>query len=335
MSRATTARTTRQADEALRALHALHALPPLATLGIAFSVVAPDATGTHHAYSVNVSEAAAGGLAEIAEITRARVHQATPISYGPAVLIPPSHVMHVPQGSATLLHAIQSAVNTADSDAFDPAADHARNASMVAARFSTPGGNVATFYRVAEPLLQFTKNKIYSLIRRDGQYDRLKPADVLLMRADFDVVVIAGHAFFFLKATFERAFGFLDELKKTSAATFDSVTTGLHITGMAELRAACTSQPQMMAKMASIRRSMDEDPAYAAAMTMPKLLAYIEDNPAVNIEVTGTGRNRSLVFNPAPATRFQIVKLLDDDYLRSVLTNRDYEAGSKIRAGRS
>jgi hypothetical protein len=313
----------------------LHALPPLATLGIAFTVIAPDSAGTHNAYAVNLSSAAAAGLAEIAETTRTRVHKATLISYGPAVLIPPSHAMHVPQNAAAMLNAIQAAVEVADVDAFDPKADYAKNVSMVAARFSTADGGTATFYRVADALLQFTKNRIYSLVRHDGQYDRLEPADVLLMRAEFDVVVIDGHAFFFLKPTFERAFGFLDELKRESAATFDSVTSGLRIDGLAELRVACTSQPQMMAKMASIRRSMDEDPAYAAAMTMPKLIAYIESNPAVNIEIAGTGTHRSLVFNPSVATRFQIVKLLDDDYLRSVLTDRDYEAASKVRAGHS
>ena len=321
------------APTAIQALAALEALPALATLGVAFSVIAPDATGNHHAHSVNLSVPAAADLAEIAENTRTRVHKATPISYGPAVLIPPSHVMHVSQGSAAVLSAIQAAVDTADVDAFDPKAGYAKNVSMVAARFSTPEGNTVTFYRVQDTLLQFTKKKIFSLVRRDGQYDRLEPADVLLMRSEFDVVVIAAHAFFFLKPTFERAFGFLDELKKASAATFDSVTSSLRITGMHELRAACTSQPQMMAKMASIRRSMDEDPAYAAAMTMPKLLAYVEGHPAVNIEITGTGSKRSLVFDPKPATRFQIVKMLDDDYLRSVLTDRDYEAGSKIRSG--
>lgn len=318
---------------ATQAAEALHALPALATLGIGFMVIAPDISGAQHAYSVNISAAAAAGLADIAEATRTRVNKATPIIYGPAVLIPPSHVMHVAQDAAATLGAIQSVVDAADADAFDSRADYAKTAIMVAARFVTSDGKTVTFYRVADTLLQFTKNKVFSLIRRDGQYDRLEPADVLMMRAEFDVVVIAGHAFFFLKPTFERAFGFLEELKKTSAATFDSVTSGLRITGLADLRAACTSQPQMMAKMASIRRSMDEDPTYAAAMTMPKLLAYVEANPAVNIEIEGTGANRSLVFKPAPATRFQIVKLLDDDYLRSVLTERDYEAGSKVRAG--
>jgi nucleotide-binding universal stress UspA family protein len=321
------------ASTAAQAADALRALPALATLGIGFMVIASDSTGAHHAYSVNLSAAAAAGLAEIAENTRARVNKATPISYGPAVLIPPSHVMHVAQSAAATLGAIQSVVEAADADAFDSGADYAKNATMVAARFATKDGKTVTFYRVADTLLHFTKSKVFSLIRRDGQYDRLEPADVLLMRAEFDVVVMNGHAFFFLKPTFERAFGFLQELKKASAATFDSVTSGLRITGLAELRAACTTQSQMMAKMASIRRSVDEDPTYAAAMTMPKLLAYVEANPVVNIEIEGTGANRSLVFNPAPATRFQIVKLLDDDYLRSVLTDRDYEAGSKIRAG--
>jgi Domain of unknown function (DUF4868) len=222
-----------------------------------------------------------------------------------------------------------------DADGFDPDADHAARVSMVAAHFTLQDQRTVTFYRIADSLLQFTKNRIFSLVRRGGQYDRLEPADVLLMRATFDVITIDGFAFFFLKPTFERAFGFLDELRESSATTFDSVTAELRISGVAELRAACTSQPQMMAKMASIRRNMDEDPAYAAAMTMPRLIDYIRANPNVEIEITGIGAQQSLVFNPSPATRFQIVKLLDDDYLRSVLTDRHYEAGSKLRTGDS
>jgi hypothetical protein len=316
-----------------QAATALRELPALDTLGMAFSVIAPSETGAPQAYLVNLSAAGAQGLAQIAERTRSRLNTSTLLSYGPAVLIPPSHCMHVPQHAAATLQAIQVVVDGANADAFDPKADHAKHATMVALRFSTASGQTATFYRVADTLLQFSKNKVYSLVRRDGQYDRLEPADLLLMRAEFDVIVILGHAFFFLKPTFERAFGFFEELRQASATTFDRVSARLRISGIDELRAACTSQPQMMAKMASIKRSLDEDPDYAAAMTMPNLLAYVEENPAVNIEIAGTGRGRSLVFNPSLATRFQILKLLDDDYLRSVLTHRTYEAASKVRAG--
>lgn len=77
---------------------------------------------------------------------------------------------------------------------------------------------------------------------------------------------------------------------------------------------------------------MDEDPDYAKSMTMSKLITYIEEHPHVDIEIAGSGIDRELVFDPKPAQRFQIVKLLDDDFLRSVLTQREYEANSKTKA---
>ncbi|ORM38085.1 hypothetical protein BFL43_01440 [Williamsia sp. 1135] len=76
---------------------------------------------------------------------------------------------------------------------------------------------------------------------------------------------------------------------------------------------------------------MDDDPAYAAAMTMPKLVAYVHAHPHIDIDVVGAGEDCRLVFDPSPARRFQILKLLDDDFLRSVLTEREYEAGSKVQ----
>ena len=69
-------------------------------------------------------------------------------------------------------------------------------------------------------------------------YARVEPADILLMRTDFEVVVVAGYAFFWKKATFERAFGFLEQLKAESLAAFNSVTISLRIDGMDELRKA-------------------------------------------------------------------------------------------------
>jgi hypothetical protein len=239
--------------------------------------------------------------------------------------------MRVAQASAATLSLIQAEVERGDVEVFDADADYAARAKTVAARFAERSGRSATFYRLSETLLQFRKRKVLGLIFRDGRYDRLEPGDILLMRSDFDVLVVEGIAFFFAKTRFEQAFGFLAELQRASRETFDAVTANLRIKGLAELRAACTSQPQMMAKMASIRRSMDEDPAYAQAMTMPKLTRFAREHPHLGLEIEGPGSTGSLVFNPAPATRFKILNLLDDDYLRSVLTARDYEAGSKIR----
>ncbi|MBV9593547.1 MAG: DUF4868 domain-containing protein [Actinobacteria bacterium] len=328
------AKRTRSAPSS-RALTQLEALPDLASAGLRFVALGTDDTGDPWGRLLELGRSAATGLAEIATATRARLLDSTVIHYEPAALIPPGHVMQVAAGQAALLDRIQTMVDGADLEPFDARAEYAQSITMVAARFETDSGGVVTCYRLAEPLLRFRANRLFGLVRRGGRYDRIEAADMLLMRPDFDVVVLAGQAFFFRKVAFERAFGFLDELRQASAETFDQVTDRLRIDGLAELRAACTTQPQMMAKMASVRRTMDEDPDYAAAMTMPRLIAYVEAHPTINIEVAGTGADRRLVFDPSPARRWQIVKLLDDDFLHSVLTEREYEAAGKVRALRT
>lgn len=317
-------------DRAERALATLARLGPLDQLGLRFSVLA-DRDGTVRAHRVNLSSAAGDDIAAIAEHTRARVLDATQLAYAPTVLIPPGHCMHVAQTDAANLGLIHQEVERSDSEVFDADADYTARATMLTARFAAQSGSAVTFYRVAETLLQFHKRKILGLVFRDGRYDRLEPSDVLMMRSEFDVLVIDGIAFFFAKQKFEQAFGFLEELQRASGETFDAVTAKLRIKGLDELRAACTSQAPMMAKMAAIRRSMNDDPAYARAMTMPKLTRFVREHPHLGIEIEGTGNSATLVYNPARATRWKILNLLDDDYLRSVLTERDYEAGSKIR----
>ena len=317
---------------AARALATLRELGPLAGLGLRFGVLAPRDGDVVRAHSVPLGAEAGAELAAVAEATRERVMRATPLDYAPALLIPPGHCMRVAQTSAAVLTQVQAEVDGTDTEVFDAGADYAARASMLAARFTASSGLSATFYRVNESLLQFAKRKVLGLVLRDGRYERLEPTDVLLMRSEFDVVVVGGVAFFFAKTRFEQAFGFVEELRRSSAETFDQVTAGLRIKGLDALRAACTSQPAMMAKLASIRRSMDDDPSYAAAMTMPKLVRFVRAHPQLGIEVEGRGEGAELVFNPAAPTRFKILNLLDDDYLRSVLTERDYEANSKVRA---
>ncbi|MFZ5848880.1 MAG: Kiwa anti-phage protein KwaB-like domain-containing protein [Actinomycetota bacterium] len=314
------------------AMRLLVAMPPLAELDMTFTAIGPDQDGATSGFRIKLTVDAKAAISELAQATRERLEDAALVRYGPAVLIPPQHWMHVNQLEVATLTAIEDVVRKQDLKPFDGKSDFASTIKMVAAQFVAAGHVPVTFYRVADSLLQLRKSRMLGLVQEGDVFDRLEPADVLLLRPEFEVVVVGGYAFFGKKATFERAFGFLEELRKESLTTFNAVTRNLRVVGMEALRAACTSQPQMMAKMASIRRSMEEDPGYAKAMTMPKLIAYIEKHPHVDIEIIGTGNGRELVFDPKPTRRFQIVKLLDDDFLRSVLTEREYEAGSKIQS---
>lgn len=69
-------------------------------------------------------------------------------------------------------------------------------------------------------------------------------------------------------------------------------------------------------------------PAYADAMTTEKLIAFAEER-GIAIDTEESAGVRRLVFLPDPQHRWRILKLLDDDYLRSSLTELDYEVNSK------
>jgi Domain of unknown function (DUF4868) len=317
------------AVDAVSAVRDLATFPKLTDAGLSFTAVLPAQAGGFDGYGINLTAGAQHDISEIAETTRSQLQDATLLAYGPTTLIPRQHCMYIATSEAVNLASIESAVRKQDLLTFTGQAASTANIKVMAASFTAPDGRHATFYRIADTLLQIRKAKWLGLVQQNGVYGRVEPADILLMRTDFEVVVVAGYAFFWKKATFERAFGFLEQLKAESLATFNSVTTSLRIDGMDELRKACTTQPQMMAKMSSIKRNMDADPEYAAAMTMPKLIDYVKKHPHVDIAIVGSESRSRFVFDPTPARRFQLLKLLDDDFLYSVLTKRDYEAGSK------
>jgi hypothetical protein len=95
------------------------------------------------------------------------------------------------------------------------------------------------------------------------------------------------------------------------------------------MAAAVTGSPTMLGKMASIQRKLDKYPQYRAALTMPKLLEFVGAHPECEVEISGVGDAAQLVYRNDPQHRFKILKLLDDDYLRSDLTSLEYEANSK------
>jgi len=62
---------------------------------------------------------------------------------------------------------------------------------------------------------------------------------------------------------------------------------------------------------------------------MARLLQFVQGHPECGVEIVGTGATAELAYRNDPQHRFKILKLLDDDYLRSELTRLEYEANSK------
>ena len=131
---------------------------------------------------------------------------------------------------------------------------------------------------------------------------------------------------------YESLFGALPDLRVQAAETFTATLGKLPIVGGEELRAACESDLNMMRKLVSIKHRM-EQPGYPDAVDMPGVVAFLERNPHVDVPIETTNGTPTLVFHPQAQQRWTLLKLLDDDFLRSDLTNINYEANSKTEVG--
>lgn len=252
----------------------------------------------------------------------------TQLGYGPVTLCPGGHCLTLPISACTRLAAVEAAVTAHPSAIYDPK-KHAPQLFLLAAELTLSAGRTVIGYREQKPTRILGRSRALTLLYQDGRYTTLDPTDLLMLDLTFDVITAEGIAYFEKKRTFEKVFDHLAPIRAAAKATFQTVTSRLRIKGAAEMEKACTTDPNMMAKMASISRSTTDDPSYATSLTMPKLLSFIDAHSQYGVQTTGAGRQRQLVFDSAPAERYKILHLLDDDYLQSQLTQRSYESGSK------
>jgi hypothetical protein len=81
----------------------------------------------------------------------------------------------------------------------------------------------------------------------------------------------------------------------------------------------------MAAKVASIAKK-----PYLPRVTMADIRRTITEFELA-VQIDSTGGVDQLVFEPTRENRWLILKLLDDDYLGSIMTREKYEVNSKSR----
>jgi hypothetical protein len=251
------------------------------------------------------------------------------IGYEPATSTADGQVMWIAVAAVPLLKAIvDESADLADMPVFDPARSSLSNLQLAAMR-SERNGAVAVFVQSLRGSQIVAQSRRVGVIIRRGVIDLPPRGQMLLFSRDVAAVAVGEIAFFKDRAGFQRLFGYLEELRRRATATFQSVTTDLSIAGVSQMAVAVTGSPAMLGKISSIQRKLDQYPQYRAALTMPKLLDFVQKHPECEVEITGEGEAAQFVFRNDPQHRFKILKLLDDDYLRSELTALEYEANSK------
>jgi hypothetical protein len=274
--------------------------------------------------------AANDALSAVVKAATGRYLESDVIEYNSAASTSDGQVMWIAIDSVPMLKDIvDQSSDLAAVPLFDPATSSLNRLRLAAMRVDGESASVVFVQSLGgSQVVARSRSKLGFFVRR-GTIDVPDDGQVLLFNKDVAAVVVGDIAFFSNRASFQRLFGFLEELKEKAAETFAAITADLRIAGIEQMAVAVTSTTNMLGKMASIQNKVATIPQYRDSLTMPKLVAFIDDHPECEVEVIGEGDAAQLVFSQDYQHRFKILKLLDDDYLRSELTDLEYDANSK------
>jgi Domain of unknown function (DUF4868) len=201
----------------------------------------------------------------------------------------------------------------------DAIVDHLRFYSVV---ISPSARRQAVFFRTYSPARELSRKPGFAAVFSKGHYDKIKNK-IFLFDRQIDCFSWDGYLFIRSVPAFQRIFKYYEELRAKADETVTAILDRIPIANADAFRESGTRQIQMMSKLAQIARK-----PYLDQVTMKDIQRTITDFN-LELQIVKEGGKQKLLFEPSPNKRWLILKLLDDDYLGSTMTNQKYEVNSK------
>jgi hypothetical protein len=181
-------------------------------------------------------------------------------------------------------------------------------------------GRSAAFLRRSNQIHVGRTKRFLGLIR-EGRLESLEEP-VLAFDERIDVLVFESVIAIFNAAPFQLMFREASPLRLDVEKHVATVVAYVPIANADQFVEACQRDPRMMTKLARlVTRS------YLPGLGLQQVKDQIQ---RYNLPPELVNENGELVYWPDPHRRWMILKILDDDYLESAMTNQKYEVNSKL-----
>ncbi|RXH56718.1 hypothetical protein GRAN_0028 [Granulicella sibirica] len=180
----------------------------------------------------------------------------------------------------------------------------------------------AVFLRSYSPKKELSRKTGFAAILGRGHYNKVE-TKIFLFDWKVDCFAWGGYLFIPNVSSFQRIFKYFEGLRAKAQETLDTILAQIPVSNADDFRNACIGQIQMISKLAQIARK-----PYLPAVTIADLRRTINEFD-LDVQIAEIDGEERLVFEGAPAKRWLILKLLDDNYLGSVMTTLKYEVNSK------
>jgi len=205
----------------------------------------------------------------------------------------------------------------------DEIVDHLRFYAVVV---SPNARRHAVFFRTYSPKKELTRRAGFAALLSRGHYDKVE-TKIFLFDSQIDCFSWGGYLFIYNVVAFQRIFNYFEEVRARADETVTAILAQIPISNADAFRVAGTAQMQMMSKLAQIARK-----PYLNRVTIQDVRRAI-DEFHLDVRIVEENGQEKLLFEPAPNKRWLILKLLDDDFLGSIMTNQKYEVNSKSALG--
>lgn len=182
------------------------------------------------------------------------------------------------------------------------------------------GGQPLYAFRSCGPKMELNQSRYFGIALARGQYDKFDRRLFLLDRR-IDCICYNGFMFVLSKGNFQHIFKFFELLQAAADETLETIRTTLPISNFDEFAASCQGHLQMLKKLKNIASQ-----PYLGRITIEDMKRVINE-AQLELEIVEEDGQEKLVFDQRK--KWTILKMLDDDYLKSVMTGSQYEVNSK------
>jgi hypothetical protein len=187
------------------------------------------------------------------------------------------------------------------------------------------GGEQAFFFRAFSASAELKRKNFAAIALHDGAFARIEE-QIFMFDENIDCVVFGGYIFVLRKGDYRRIFDQLEQLRDRAKQAAERLHAKVPIANLEEFTAACETQPGMADKLIAVQGR-----DYFARLNYEMLKPVIEE---FELDIATENRNgrTHLVFKSDAGHRWRILRLVDDDFLRSSMTDHRYEVNSKTDA---
>lgn len=182
-------------------------------------------------------------------------------------------------------------------------------------------GDYIYFFRSYSEKRELGRSKLFAALMSRGQYDSVKQS-VFLFDRNLDCVSRGDDLFIFSQDKFQKIFQFFEMVKRSAEKVLKKVKEAVPIDNFDAFADSCRGHLQKLAKLNNIAAK-----PYFSKLTIDdikKVTTKHEDLQSIIVKKDG---KEMLSFDAKD--KWAILRVLDDDYLDSIMTGQSYEVNSK------